>query len=154
MSLEHEFYLVPTSVSYREVMERSRNELQIIDTVDIPDELIRYIIDSLEWIPSKNPSKSMTKEEKGLNYYGVTFFDQASAEIMKGILISWHSLFSNSPDKLVLTGDYELSFNKKVRGEYERLVFSRAEVLKLLKKLICMVTKLKEGNFYLYHLGI
>lgn len=154
MSLEHEFFLVPNTVAYPELMKRNEQNVDIIDSIDILDDLIQYIADSLNWIPCKNPAISMTKEDTGMNYYGVTLFDQTSAAILKSIITAWHSLFMNSPEKLELTGEFVYSSNKKVLGERERLVFSRNDVLELLKRLLSMIERLEEENLYLYHLGI
>lgn len=154
MSLEHEFFLVPNSVSYQELIRGSEINPVIIDSINVPDDLIQYIADSLNWIPCKNPAISMTKEDTGMNYYGVTLFDQTSAAILKSIITAWHSLFINSPEKLELTGEFEYSSNKKVLGGRERLVFSRNDVLELLKRLLSMIERLEEENLYLYHLGI
>jgi hypothetical protein len=126
----------------------------IIDSINLSDDLIQYIADSLKWIPCKNLAISMTREVKGINYYGVTLFDQTSAATMKSIFTAWHSLFSNSPEKLELTGEFVVSSKKNILGEYERLIFIRDDVLELLERLLSMIDRLKEENLYLYHLGI
>ncbi|AQU79551.1 hypothetical protein AJGP001_09900 [Planococcus faecalis] len=154
MSLEHEFSLVTKTVAYKDLMRRNEKNLDIIDSIDIPDDLIQYIADSLNWIPCKNPAISMTREETGINYYGVTLFDQTSAATMKSIFSAWHSLFTNSPEKLELTGEFVLSSKKNILGTHERLIFSRDDVLELLERLLSMIERLDEGNLYLYHLGI
>ncbi|AQU78888.1 MULTISPECIES: hypothetical protein [Planococcus] len=154
MSLEHEFFLVPNTVAYPELMKCNEQNIDIIDSIDIPDDLIQYIADSLNWIPCKNPAISMTKENIGINYYGVTLFDQTSAATMKSIFTAWLSLFTNSLEKLELTGEFVHSSNKKVLGGRERLVFCRNDVLELLKRLLSMIERLEEENLYLYHLGI
>ena len=114
MSLEHEFFLVPNTVFYQELMGNNEKTPDIIDSIDIPDDLIQYIADSLNWIPCKNPAISMTKEDTGINYYGVTLFDQTSAATMKSIFTAWHSLFTNSPEKLELTGEFVVSSKKNI----------------------------------------
>ena len=156
MSIEHEFFLVSNTVAYQDLILMRNNEknLDIIDSLDLPDDLIQYIADSLNWIPCKNPAKSMIKEEEGINYYGVTLFDQTSAATMKSIFTAWHSLFTNSPETLELTGEFIHSSNKKLLGERERLVFRRNDVLELLERLLSMIVRLEEENLYLYHLGI
>ena len=154
MSLEHEFFLVPNTVSYQELMGSNEKNPDILDSIDLSDDLIQYIADSLNWIPCKNPAISMTREVKGINYYGVTLFDQTSAATMKSIFTAWHSLFSNSPEKLELTGEFVVSSKKNILGEYECLIFIRDDVLELLERLLSMIDRLKEENLYLYHLGI
>lgn len=68
MSLEHKFFLVPNTVSYQELMGNNEKNPDIIDSIDLSDDLIQYIADSLNWIPCKNPAMSMTREVKGINY--------------------------------------------------------------------------------------
>lgn len=154
MSSVHEFFLVPKTVGYKEFMRLYMNNSDSIDSIDLPDDLIQYISDSLNWIPSKNPAISMTREEKGVNLCGVTLFDQTSAAVMKNIFSAWYLLFTNSPEKLELTGEFTFSANKKELGRRELLVFGRKEVLELLEKLISMIERLEDGNLYLYHLGM
>ncbi|MGK7377268.1 hypothetical protein ACSFXN_05460 [Planococcus sp. 1R117A] len=154
MSLAHEFFLVPNTVSYQELMGSNEKNPDIIDSIDLPDNLIQYIADSMNWIPCKNPAVSMTREVKGIHYHGVTLFDQTSAATMKSIFTAWHSLFSNSLEKLELTGEFVHSSNKKVLCGRERLLFCRNDVLELLERLLSMIERLKEKNLYLYHLGI
>lgn len=154
MCLEHEFFLVPTTVSYQELMCRNEKTTDMIDSVAISDDLVQYIADSLNWIPCKNPAVSMTKETTGINYQGVTLFDQSSAATMKSIFKAWYALFSNAPEELELTGEFVYSSNKKVLGECERLVFYKNDVLELLDRLLSMIERLEEENLYLYHLGI
>lgn len=154
MSLKHEFLLVPKTVEYQDLLSWRKKKLNVIDSVDVPDDLIQYISDSLEWIPSENPARSITREEYGINYYGVTLFNQSSSEIMKSIFASWRTLFINSPQTLVLTGNFIFPSNEQEQGENERLVFKRDEVLKLLEKVILMAGTLEEGDHYIYHLGI
>ena len=146
MSLEHEFCLVPNTVNFFELIMRGEESSDIISSIAIPDDLIQYIMDSLNWIPSKNPAKSMTREEKGINYHGITLFDQTSAAVMKRVFVAWHSLFINSPEELKLTGDF--------MSENEGAVFNKDNILKLLERLISMIERLEEGNLHLYHLGI
>ncbi|MFP3323473.1 hypothetical protein R0K05_10200 [Planococcus sp. SIMBA_160] len=154
MSIEHEFFLVPNKVSYQVLMGSNKENLDIIDSIAISDDLMQYIADSLNWIPCKNPAISMTKESVGINYYGVTLFDQTSATTMKNIFTAWRFLFINSPEMLELTGEFVHSSNVKVLGGRERLVFSRNDVLELLERLLSMITRLEDEDLYLYHLGI
>lgn len=154
MSLEHEFFLVPNSVSYQELIRGSEINPVIIDSINVPDDLIQYIADSLNWIPCKNPAISMTKEETGINYYGVTLFDQTSVATMKSIFMAWHSLFSNSPEKMELTGEFVVSSKRNILGEYDHLIFSKDDVLELLERMLSLIARLEEEDLFLYHLGI
>lgn len=71
MGLDHEFYLVPNTVNVNQIWKLRENNN--IESVRIHDDIIQYIMDSLNWIPSKNPSTSGNFNRKGLNNYGKPF---------------------------------------------------------------------------------
>lgn len=75
MGLEQEFYLVSDTIDINEIWMLRENN-RVIDNVVIHDDIIQYITDSLEWIPSKNPAKKGNPDDQSINYYGVTLFDE------------------------------------------------------------------------------
>ncbi|UPM55458.1 hypothetical protein [Gottfriedia acidiceleris] len=152
MGLEHEFYLVPDTVDVQEFW-RLRDYNNVIDGVIIHDDMIQYIMDSLDWIPSINPSTSHNKNRRGINYYGITLFEQQSSELIIAIFTSWRNLFINGPKVLKLRGNFVFGENDE-GGEYEKLIINRYELLIKIEKMISMAEKLSKGNLYLYHLGI
>lgn len=155
MSLEHEFHLISNTSDVKNFWMYRENSNSVIDSVVIHDDLINYIFDSLEWIPSKNPELSGTPQGRGLNYHGVTLFDKQSSESLIRILSSWRDLFKSAPKTLELTGDFVyVGKNEQILGEYEKLVFDRDEVITLFEKVIAMSVYLAEGDYYLYHCGI
>ena len=154
MSLEHEFYLISKTTDINDFwMYRERNN-SFIDSVVIHDDLIQYIMDSLEWIPSKNPSLLGTPNGRGINYHGVTLFDKQSSETLISIFASWKSLFKNAPVKFELTGEFVYGEADNQEGDYEKLVFNRDEVISQFEKIISMSETLAKGEFYLYHCGV
>ncbi|MFJ7994838.1 hypothetical protein ACIQY5_22210 [Peribacillus frigoritolerans] len=154
MSLDHEFYLISKTTDIKNFwMYRERNN-SVIDSVVIQDDLIQYIIDSLEWIPSKNPSLQGTPSGHGINYHGVTLFDNHSSETLISIFSSWKSLIKNAPDKFELTGEFVYGDADNQEGDYKKLVFNRDEVITQFEKIILMSEALTKGEFYLYHCGI
>lgn len=116
--------------------------------------MILYIVDSLEWITSKNPALRGAPNGRGLNYHGVTLFDKQSSPTLESIFSSWRDLFINAPTTLELTGEFVYDENDEMLGEYEKLIFNRDEVIKLFEKIISMSVQLAEDNCYLYHCGI
>jgi hypothetical protein len=54
--------------------------------VDIHDDLIQYINDSLQWIPTINPS--IPESGYGLNIHGITLIDEHGAVLM-GNIFNW-----------------------------------------------------------------
>jgi hypothetical protein len=92
MGLEHEFYLVPDTVDVNEIW-KLRESKNAIESVTIHDDIVQCIMDSLNWISSKNPSTNNNLNRKGLNYYGETLFEQQSSEMIIAIFSSWRDLF-------------------------------------------------------------
>lgn len=149
MGLEHKFYLIPDTT---ELTDFYINKKNIIDSVVINDDVILYILDSLYWIPSKNPSSRNQIIGKGLNYYGLTLFDKQSSEALIGVFSAWKSLFKNAPEVIELTGEFVFSDGEE--GEYEKIMVNRGELIMQLDKIISMSRLLADGNYYLYHCGI
>ncbi|MFJ9384119.1 hypothetical protein ACIROD_10320 [Peribacillus sp. NPDC101481] len=154
MSLDHEFYLISKTTGIKDFwMYRERNS-SVIDSIVIHDDLIQYIMDSLEWIPSKNPSLQATPSGRGINYHGETLFDNHSSETLISIFSSWKSLIKNAPDKFELTGKFVYGEADNQEGDYKKSVFNRDEVITKFEKMILMSEALAKGEFYLYHCGI
>jgi hypothetical protein len=154
MSLIHEFYLIPNTINIIDFWMHRENNKSVIDSVEIDDDLIQYIFDSLEWIPSKNPAIPGNPNGQGLNYHGVTLLDQNSSITLERVFSSWRNLFINAPTKIELTGQFVYEENEEILGEYEKLVFNRDEVIKRFEKIISMSLQLAEGECYVYHCGI
>ncbi|WP_330502631.1 hypothetical protein V2I71_12445 [Peribacillus frigoritolerans] len=129
MSLDHEFYLISKSTDIKEFwMHREKNN-SVIDSVVIQDDMVQYIMDSLEWIPSKNPSLNGNPIDRGINYHGVTLFDKRSSETLISIFSSWKSLIKHAPDQFELTGEFVYGEADNRDGDYKKLVFNRDEVM-------------------------
>ncbi|WP_080840816.1 hypothetical protein [Cohnella massiliensis] len=154
MALEHEFYLVPITIDVERFWMNRENNPEIIDRVGIHDDIILYVGDTLNWIPSKNPALHGTPAGTGINYYGVTLFDKASARNLKNVFSSWRDLFLNSPTTLELTGEFVMLEGGGQAGQYEKLVYNRNEIIKQFEKIISFSDRLSEGNCYVYHCGI
>jgi hypothetical protein len=155
MGFEHEFYLISNTADVKDFWKCRENNNSVIDSAVIHDDLIQYIFDSLDWIPSKNPALPGAPEGRGLNYHGVTLFDKQSSVTLISIFSSWRDLFKNAPNTLKLTGEFVFDYeNDKILGGYEKLVFKRNEVITLFEKVISMSAFLAEGDYYLYHCGI
>jgi hypothetical protein len=131
-----------------------QNRPEIVDSVEIHDDIILYISDTLKWIPSKNPALRGTPRGAGINYHGVTLFDEESAIILGNVFNSWKHLFENSPEVLKLTGKYMTNVDLVDSGHYEKLFLNRNEVLKQFDKIISFANILSKGSFYLFHCGI
>jgi len=151
MALEHEFYLISQDTDIREYWQYTHDERTYVDCVVLHDDLILYIIDSLKWIPTKNPG-IRTVQGYGINYHGITLFDKQSAIPLRNVFTAWRDLFKNAPEIMKLTGSFVWSENEE--GEYERLILDRNNVLMQLERMIAMAEKLSDGEYYIYHCGI
>ncbi|MFJ7755832.1 hypothetical protein ACQKGI_21580 [Peribacillus muralis] len=154
MSLNHEFYLLPKKIDVNDFWTYIECRNNVIDSVAIHDDLVQYIMDSLEWIPSINPALRGTPSGRGINYYGLTLFDKQSSKTLISIFSSWRSLIINAPDEFELTDAFFYGEDGNQEGQYEKLVFSRDEVITQFEKIISMSENLAAGECYLYHSGI
>lgn len=152
MGLEHEFLLVQEPLQTTEVWLLRENVKVIVELV-IHDEIILYILDSLEWIPRKNPAKEGNPSSQGLHYHGITLFDEQSADSLTGIFTAWKNLFEHAPSTFVLTGNFIYGETEEA-GEYERIPINRDEIVRQFEKMISMADQLATGRYSLYHLGI
>ncbi|EUJ24207.1 coproporphyrinogen III oxidase [Listeria cornellensis FSL F6-0969] len=80
MSLIHDFVI-------SEIIEYQKNR----DMVKVDDNLIMYILDSLEWTESE--WNELGEDKKGLNYYGITIFRGENLESLIKIISCWIELF-------------------------------------------------------------
>lgn len=154
MGLNHKFYLISNKTETKYFWMYREENNSFIDSVVIHDDMIQHIYDSLDWIPSKNPSLKGIPNIKGINYHGVTLFDKQSSETLINIFSSWRDLFKNAPLTFELTEKFTFSEGDSQVNNYEKLVFNRDEIIKQFEKVISMSERLAEGDFYLYHCGI
>jgi len=161
MALIHEFILVPksdyTHDYYLKIERNNYGEIDvhktgILELVIFPDELILYINDSLQWIPTINPATS--KKGFGLNYCGVTTIDKDGSSIAESVFLSWANLFSNAPNDLKLTGSWTWSGTNENVGEYEKLVYEKDAIVSCFSKLASYCNMVTTRLYYIVHLGI
>lgn len=159
MSPVHEFILVSkdkADFSFRDyVWDKNGFNAQkssVSDYVEVNDDFIEYIMDSLEWIPTYNPSKR--EKGYGLNYYGVTLIREDGALLAMNIFKSWADLFSNGPDILELRGAFTWQTEDQESGHYETIKVARNEIVDVFKKLTSFAEQVMNGELYLLHLGI
>lgn len=145
---KHEFVVEDNRSSYLSFTWDSngrlyREGLTEADYVSFDDEFIMYINDSLNWIPTWNPS---TKEMgNGLNNYGVTIIDEQNLITFKGIIQAWMNMFEFATEIIVLTDQI---------GHYEKLEYDKSDLLKKLKKLIELADRALNEDKCILHLGI
>ena len=149
--LNHNFLVIDTnSFSLNDY-----DEYQSADNVELHDDFLHYIADSLSWISSFNPA--MEENCNGLCFYGPTIIFCEGIEKAKSIFLSWLNLFKQGPDKLVLTGSFSWVEGEPIgSGSYDKLTFNRVEIVDKLYKLVmfCDIVENSNGTKCFLHLGI
>lgn len=157
MSLNHEFFVVE---SRAEAWGLTRRHLGSAATLH--DDLVRYMLDSLAWIPSLNPSKRQLMF--GLNVWGRTVITTDGAAVAGSIFRAWAQLFALSPARLKLQGAFgwiedesnEAADAAAAGGAYERLEFERDDVCTSLRAIATQCDEVLSSDRHLciLHLGI
>lgn len=156
MALEHEFLLVTYNEYLNVLYDECYTELgDFSNQVLIHDDVIQYIQDTLNWIPSINPAMNYQKQF-GLCNYGVTLFDKEGAEIILRLTKAWNELFLNGPATLKLTGNYGWITNELgiTQGNYELIEVDRDTLIGGLEKLQLFSEKVIAGDYLILHRGI
>ena len=118
------------------------------NAVKMPDDLVRYIADSLDWLAAITPAPSRTLRGTGLNYYGPTIIEADEAPHLARLFRAWAAIFKEAPGAFELTGYWSSTAN-----EYERIPFKKDAVVTIFER----VAELAESitpNRYLLHFGI
>jgi hypothetical protein len=155
MSLNHNFFAVDQNFDF----SNYDNYLSISSDVFLHDDFIRYINDSLNWIPTLTPSSSGWAQGKGFNLYGETVINSNGASKLYKIINAWTNLLCESPQTVILTGgwteEYDDEGNVIGDGYYEQLKFDRDDLLKHMNGLKNYSKQIGENHLgYILHIGI
>lgn len=118
------------------------------DEIYIEDNIILYICGTLKWIDTYNDEK-LLQLNKGINYYGITYFDVKGIIHLKKILLGWKKLFQKAPSYFRLTGLFSFNINKR-----ERIPYLKQELLSQLNSLINLCEIAIKQEKIIYHGGI
>lgn len=97
--------------------------LQDERNINIADDLLRYFTDSLNWIPTLNPSGRERGHEKqgfGLNMYGPTLIMSDGAELGYRICKQWMKLFLLAPEQILLSAGMSAALRDETAPISER----------------------------------
>lgn len=152
----HKFFLV----SYDEYEELGDDGYyspaeDLSNIVLIHDDIVQYIQNTLNWIPSINPTMNYEKGF-GLCNYGITLFDKEGAEVISKIAKAWEDLFSSGPAILKLTGSYCYTTDDQgiTSGKYETIEVDRDKLVENFRKLRLLSEKVISGDYLILHHGI
>lgn len=149
--LNHDFLVIENGTFSLDNYE----EYQEADHIEIHDDLLRYFADSILWVSSYNPCNE--EETTGLCWYGPTIIPPESAEKLGSIISGWLLILSEAPDIVALKGSWcWIEGDSPYSGSYEKLTFSKIELVEKLSKLVsyCDAVKDSDGRKCLLHLGI
>ena len=149
--LNHDFLVIESGTFSLDNYE----EYQKSDHVEIHDDLLGYFADSISWVSSYNPC---TEEEvSGLCWYGPTVIPPVSVEKFGKIITGWLLIISEAPDIVALKGGWcWIEGQPSETGSYEKLSFSKNELVNKLSKLVSYCEAVKESGCKkcLLHIGI
>lgn len=161
MSMVHEFgVLQRTDKDYgnKKAWRRSDyRELKCLmkDKVELHDDVVQYIADSMKWIRWFDPSTQTDRQD--LSYYGITVLLPTNATHAAQVFNAWADLLDLSPSKVRLSGANawkgELTHES---GHYQELSLSRDKLVSSLRALADGCTRIasSDGSEYLLHFGI
>lgn len=138
MSLIHDFFLCD-----KEHIDYRINH----DGIEMDDDLIVYLSDSLEWIDTE--WNELDNNKNGLNYFGMTIFRRESLSELVNIIKGWIEVFKNAPARFLLTVGYDID-----SGLYEKKEFEKVKVLAQMTEVLEMCGRAQVSNKVLVHAGI
>ena len=151
----HDFHLLERSEFEYGIYKKFYNHP---DAVQIHDDLLRYIGDSLKWIPCHFPKRPRTLiERSGLNLIGFTIIKEEGASIAHDVFSLWAELFRHGPEVLQLTGGWTWIDGEPMEsGEFSTIVQNREKLVASLKTVAEYAKSVSEsqGRLYLLHMGI
>ncbi len=129
------------------------------------DDLLRYLADTLSWIPTYPHSKA--EPSSGLCMWGITRIEVDGAHVARAVFSAWADLLSLGPDDLRLTGSYvNVQSDRRARprgvqaisleGGYQDVHLSRQAVVSGLRVLAtwCQEVADSGGSAYVVHFGV
>lgn len=160
--LNHDFLLLDCEIDGDWSTSRFAHDPRAIH---LHDDLLRYMTDTLVWIPTYNPARR--EQHMGLCMWGVTAITADGASIAEQVFLAWANLFSLAPPQLRLTGSYGGTLKSALssadcervsilEGGYAQLVFDRDQVVETLQALARYAGEVlrAKGRLYLLHEGI
>lgn len=126
------------------------------DALEIADDIILYLNDTLRWISTVIPGRKR-KTHQGLDLYGQTVIHTEGAPIAKAVFGGWADIFSQGPETLTLRGDWSwIEGELSETGQYETLQIERDRLVSDLRRLEDNASKVSKskGRYFILHWGI
>ena len=127
--------------------------------VRLSDDLVSYLWDTLQWVPTLNPSHSPHLQGSGLNRWGATAVAGDGARMLAQLARRWAALFELAPGPTIrLTGSFQFQLGDDGQpageGGYVVLLADRDRLVGQLGMLAQMADQASQGDHFLLHLGV
>ena len=150
--LNHGFLLLPDTGDRR---QQYQNHINDPAAKTLHDDVLRYIDDTLKWIPSENPANPTEWCGHGLNWYGPTSISGDGARIASRIFAAWAELFAIGPRNITLTGPYAwIEGESAESGSYDKIPIEQSEIVSKCRTISELAAKATNCDSWLLHLGI
>jgi hypothetical protein len=150
--MKHNFFFIKGKIKYSTFHEYLNVESDAI----LHDDIIRYIRDSFQWVPSIQVSLPYKRETYGLHEYGINIISSNGSEIFYNVISAWKDLFSQAPQtfeiNLGVLCDHEGIAKYPI--EFRKITIQRDLLLENLHKLSECAKKAANGEGYILHLGM
>ncbi|HNO76435.1 MAG TPA: hypothetical protein PKN33_00110 [Phycisphaerae bacterium] len=123
------------------------------DRARLPDDFCHYIADSLEWIPTINPTVNDHPPQLGLNFHGPTVILPEHASHAAAIFKGWADLFRQAPASFELTVNWKHQARSK-EPRPSRFDVDRDSTVRALSDIAAMATQVSRGDHFLLHFGL
>lgn len=164
LSLNHDFLLLDRDIDGEWALTRFIDDAR---SIHLHDDLLRYMGDTLAWIPTFNPARR--EAHLGFCWWGSTVIGVEGAATAERVFRAWAELFSLGPPVLALTGAFSWVEEDHVplpggleraeslaKGAYSKLEFDRDEVVSVLRQLAEYASHVRstDGRCYILHNGV
>lgn len=156
--MNHDFLLIKKNYKdfdniYQNYFNGGIKELKeiLFGFVKISDDLILYMLDSLNFIKTTWPTGQLMS---GIAYTGRSIIEGKEIEKLKRIIEGWKGIFNEAPEKFEITGLYTYENGNSDDGYYEKILLEKGELLSSLNNLIELLDKAILGDYYILHCGI
>jgi hypothetical protein len=148
----HDFQLLPEKGGEYSDYLRYINDPR---AVKVDDDLVLYMLDTLQWIPTVNPANPAAWRGRGLNYWGPTVINRAGAGKAASLFRLWAALLQEGPEDVELTGGYEWAEGTAVsEGRYAVVTAKRDAVVRSFHAIAGYAEQAASGEFYVLHFGV
>jgi hypothetical protein len=150
--MKHRLFFIQGKIKYSTFYEYFDIEPDAI----FHDDIIRYIHDSLQWIPSIQVEFPRKRETYGLYEYGINIISNNGSEKFYNVISAWKDLFSQAPETFEITLSVLCDHEgvAKYPIEFRKISIQRDFLVENLQKLSECAKKAADGEGYILHLGI